>query len=57
MATEQQYRERAKEAREQAEASSDPDNRRLWLEVARVYEHFADLPGRTWHVQKVEPKK
>jgi hypothetical protein len=58
MVTEQLYRDRAKEARQEAEATADPQKRRLLLEVAKAYEHFADLPGKTpWHVEKAERKK
>lgn len=58
MVTDQLYRERAKEARQEAEAAKDPERRRQLLEIARAYEHFADLPGKTpWHVEKVEQNK
>jgi hypothetical protein len=58
MVTEQLYRDRAKEARQEAGAVKDPDKRRQLLEVAKAYEHFADLPGKTpWHIERVERKK
>jgi hypothetical protein len=58
MATEQLYRDRAREARHQAKATTDPDKRRLLLEVAKAYERFADLPGKSpWHVERGEQKK
>jgi hypothetical protein len=58
MVTEQLYRDRAKEARQEAKATTDPATRRLLLEVAKAYEHFADLPGKTpWHVERVERNK
>ena len=58
MVTEQIYRDRAKEARREAKATTDPQKRRLLLEVAKAYEHFVDLPGKTpWHVERVERKK
>ena len=58
MVTAQLYRERAKEARQEAKATADPEKRRLLLEVARAYDHFADLPGKTpWHVERVGRKK
>ena len=57
MTTEQQYRDRAKEAREKAEGSGTPESRRLWPEVAKAYERL-DLPEKTpWHVERVERKK
>lgn len=58
MVTEQLYRDRAKEARREAKATTDPEKRRLLLEVAKAYEHFADLPRKTpWHVERVDKKK
>ncbi len=58
MVTEQLYRERAKEARQEAKAAKDADKRRQLLEIAKAYEHFADLPGKTpWHVEKVEQNR
>jgi hypothetical protein len=55
MVTEQLYRDRAKEARQEAKAATDPQKRRLLLEVAKAYERFADLPGKTpWHVERLE---
>ena len=58
MVTEQLYRDRAKEARQEAEAIKDPDKRRLLLEIAKAYEHFADLPGKTpWQVERVGRKE
>jgi hypothetical protein len=58
MVTEQLYRDRAKEARQEAKAATDPEKRRLLLEVAKAYEHFADLPGKTpWRVERAERKK
>ena len=59
MATEQEYRDKAKEAREKAETSGNPKSRRLWLEVAQAYERLGNLlPGKTpWYVERVEPKK
>jgi hypothetical protein len=58
MATEQLFRERAKEAREKAEAAHDETGRRTWLEIANGFEHLADQPGKTpWHIERVERKK
>jgi hypothetical protein len=58
MVTEQLYRERAKEARQEAKTAKDPQERRQLLEIAKAYEHFADLPGKTpWHVEKAEQNK
>jgi hypothetical protein len=59
MATDQRYRERAKEAREKAEASSDQDVRRTWLEIAKGFEWLAGQPERdpVWRVERVKPKK
>ena len=58
MATEQQYRERAKEARKRTAAASDETTRLTWLVVAKRYERLGDQPGKTpWHVERVEPKK
>ena len=42
MATQRQYRERAKEARKKAEVASDEATRLAWLEVAKGYERLAD---------------
>jgi hypothetical protein len=44
-------------ARQLVEATSNPENRRFWLEVAKAFEHFADLGKTPWHVERVEPKK
>jgi hypothetical protein len=58
MVTEQLYRDRAREARQEARATTDPERRRVLLEVAKAYEHFADLPGKSpWHVERVGRKK
>jgi hypothetical protein len=58
MTTEQQYRDRAKQAREKAEAAEDEASRRTWLEIAKGFERLAEVPGKTpWHVEKVERKK
>jgi hypothetical protein len=58
MVTEQLYRDRAKEARQEAKATTDAEKRRQLLETAKAYEHFADLPGKTsWHIERVERKK
>jgi hypothetical protein len=59
MALEELYRQRAKEAREKAAATSDDDIRRIWLEIARGFEWLADRPGRdpVWRVERVKPKK
>jgi hypothetical protein len=57
MATEQLYRERAKQAREKADATSDDFSRLVWLEIAKGFEQLA-VPGKTpWHVERVERKK
>jgi hypothetical protein len=56
MATEELYRQRAKEAREKAAATSDDLS--VWLEIAKGFERLADAPGKTpWHVERVENKK
>jgi hypothetical protein len=59
MATEQAYRERAKEARQNAAATSDETIRRTWLDVAKGFEQLADLPARdpVWRVERVEKEK
>ena len=58
MATEELYRQRAKEAREKAAATSDDLRRLVWLEIAKGFERLADAPGKTpWHVERVENKK
>ncbi len=59
MATEQRYRERAKEAREKAETASDEISRRTWLEIAKGFERLAEQPERepVWRVERVKPKK
>jgi hypothetical protein len=46
MATEQRYRERAKEARGKAGTASDETSRRTWLEVAKGFEKLAEQPPR-----------
>jgi hypothetical protein len=59
MGTEELYRERAEEAREEAKATTDPDTRRLWLEIAEAFEWLANQPERdpVWRVERVEKKK
>ena len=58
MTTDKLCRQRAKKAREQAEATADPENRQLWLEIAHRFERLGDLPGKTpWHVERAERKK
>ena len=58
MATEQQYRERAKEARQKAASATDETTRRVLLEIANGFERLADLLGKTpWHVERVDRKK
>ena len=59
MATEDLYRQRAKEAREKAAATNDDDIRRIWLEMANGFEWLAARPGRhpVWRVERVTPKK
>lgn len=47
MATDQRYRERAKAAREKAEAASDETTRRTSLEIVEGFERLADVPGKT----------
>ncbi len=56
MATEQLYRERAKEAREKAAASSDEFTHLIWIEIAKGFERLAEQPPRD-SVWKVERKK
>ena len=41
MMTAEQYRARAKKAREEAEASGNPKSRRLWLETAQAFDKLA----------------
>jgi hypothetical protein len=43
MATEQLYRQRAKEAREKAAATSDDLSRLVWLEIAKGFERLPDV--------------
>ena len=59
MATDQRYWERAKEAREKAEAAGDETTRRTWLEIAKGFERLAEQPSRdpVWRVERVKPKK
>jgi hypothetical protein len=58
MIIEHLYRDRAKEARENAEATADETSRQKWLEIARGYEQLAEVPGKTpWHVERAERKK
>jgi hypothetical protein len=58
MPTEQQYWERAKEARKRAASATDETTRRLLLEIAKGFERLADLIGKTpLHVERVERKK
>jgi bacterioferritin (cytochrome b1) len=57
MATEQLYRDRAKEAREKAAVAKDETTRQLLLEIAKGFERLADLLEETpWHVERVERK-
>jgi len=58
MATEQRYRERAKEARQKAETASDETSRRTWIEIAKGFERLADQPPRdpVWRVERVKRK-
>jgi hypothetical protein len=58
MATDQLFRDRAKEAREKAAATSDDLSRLVWIEIAKGFERLAEVPGKTpWHVERVERKK
>lgn len=59
MGIEQAYRERAREARDEAQTTSDPDIRRLWLEIAEAFEWLATQPERdpVWRVERVKPTK
>jgi len=59
MATEQLYREKAKEAREKAAASSNEFTRLVWLEIAKGFERLAEQPARdpVWRVERTKPKK
>ena len=58
MATEQQYRDKARKARKQAYTTSNPEKRQRWLEVAKEYERLGEQPRKTpWHIEMVEPKK
>jgi hypothetical protein len=59
MATEQRYRERAKEAREKAASASDKTSRKTWLEIAKGFERLAEQPPRdpVWRVERVKRKK
>jgi hypothetical protein len=56
MSTEQVYREKAKEAREKAAASSNDLTRLVLLEIAKGFERLAEQPPRD-PVWKVERKK
>jgi hypothetical protein len=58
MATEQLYRERAKSAREKAEATTDETIRQILLEIANGFERLADLLEKTpWQVERVKQEK
>ncbi|HEV2547232.1 MAG TPA: hypothetical protein VGU20_07835 [Stellaceae bacterium] len=59
MAIDQQYREKAKEARERAEASNDKDIRRTWVAIAKGLEWLAEQPPRdpVWRVERVKRSK
>lgn len=58
MVTEELYRQRAKEARQKAAATSDDLSRLVWLEIVKGFERLADVPGKTpWHVERVERKE
>jgi hypothetical protein len=58
MATEDLLRQRAKEAREKAAATTDDLSRLVWFEIAKGFERLADAPGKEpWHVERVERKK
>ena len=53
MATDQQYREKAKEAREKAAATSDDLSRLVWLEIANGLARLAEQPEKdpVWRVE------
>jgi hypothetical protein len=58
MAIEELYRQRAKEAREKAAATSDHLRRLVWIEIAKGFEQLAEQPARdpVWQVERVKPK-
>jgi hypothetical protein len=58
-ATDQQYRERATEAREKDAATSDDLSRLVWFEIANGLERLAEQPAKdpVWRVERVERKK
>jgi hypothetical protein len=56
MATEQLFRERAKDAREKAAATTNELTKLVWLEIAKGFERLAEQPARD-PVWKVERKK
>ena len=59
MGTDQQYRERAKKAREKAAASSNELSRRTWFEIPKGFERLAEQPAKdpVWRVERVKPRK
>jgi hypothetical protein len=59
MATEDLYRQRAKEAREKAAATNDDLSRRNWPDIAKRFERLAEQPPQepVWRVERVKPKK
>jgi hypothetical protein len=58
MASEHLYRQRAKQAREKAEAATEA-RRQSWLEIARAFERLANQPERepVWRLERVTLKK
>jgi hypothetical protein len=59
MATQDLFRERAKEARERAAATSDDLSRRNWLDIAKRFERLAEQPPQepVWRVERVKSTK
>lgn len=59
MPTEQLFRERGKEAREKAAATTNELTRLVWLEIAKGFERLAEQPARdpVWRVEREKPKK
>jgi hypothetical protein len=47
--TREQYRQKAREARQLIERSADPDVRQMWRDIAEQYEYLAEhVQQRDW---------
>jgi hypothetical protein len=59
MTTEDLLRQRAKEARDKAAATTDELSRLVLLEIAKGFDDLAEEPPRdpVWRVERAKPKK